>query len=193
MSSHKARGLQRKPPAAAAVAADAITAQCNPKRRHGRWHLHGSCCPHALLMSNALLAHLRFCLPGQCSSTMGMVRTGVEISPSLSLVESPFTSHVDVGARYKSIDAASKTPTHPRLPLTHPYRYVQAQCSHPPVHPSIHPSIHPSTHTQQPSPPRILNIDVSGTISALRAAPVSDPTDHPTPSQAFARALHSLP
>ncbi|EUC34910.1 hypothetical protein COCCADRAFT_25023 [Bipolaris zeicola 26-R-13] len=122
---------------------------------------------------------------GHGGSTMGMVRTGVEISPSLSLVESQFTSDIDVGARYKSVDAASKTPIHPPAP------------SHAPIPvrtgPSIHLSIHPSIHTHQPSPPRFLNIDVSGTISALRAAPVSDPTDHPTPSKAFASALHSLP
>ncbi|KAJ5022043.1 hypothetical protein J3E73DRAFT_261128 [Bipolaris maydis] len=42
-------------------------------------------------MCNALPARLPLCLAGQCSPLMGTVPTGVQISPSLSLVESQFT------------------------------------------------------------------------------------------------------
>ncbi|XP_014558848.1 hypothetical protein COCVIDRAFT_93440 [Bipolaris victoriae FI3] len=40
----------------------------------------------------------------------------------------------------KASTLPQKRPSTPRLPLTHPYRYVQA-------HPSIYPSIYPSIHT----------------------------------------------
>lgn len=59
------------------------------------------------------------------------------------------TSHGDVGARYKSIHAASEAPIRPRLPLTHPYRYVHALQAHP----STHPPIHPFTPTLSPTLP----------------------------------------
>lgn len=103
-----------------------------------------------MLMSNVLLDYPLLCVVGHGGSTMGMVRTGVEISPSLSLVESQFTSDIDVGARYKSVDAASKTPIHPPAPSHAPIPVRTG----PSIHLSIHPSIHPYTPTFSPTLPQ---------------------------------------
>lgn len=139
-------------------------------------------------MCNALPARLPLCLAGQCSPLMGTVPTGVQISPSLSLVESQFTvlAMATSAPDTKASTLPLKRPSAPgSLSRTHTGTYM--------LYRPIHPPIHPSTHSHQPSPPRFLTINVSRTVSALRAAPVSGPTDHPTPSQAFARPLHSLP
>ncbi|EMD92184.1 hypothetical protein COCC4DRAFT_130041 [Bipolaris maydis ATCC 48331] len=101
-------------------------------------------------MCNALPARLPLCLAGQCSPLMGTVPTGVQISPSLSLVESQFTV---LAMATSAPDTKAST-----LPLKRPSAPGSLSRTHtgPSIHPSTHPPIHtnPLPHASSPSTPR---------------------------------------